>query len=53
MIDTHAHLYDDRIIKNLDTIIQSSQEAGIEKVYMPNLELNTIESMLEVLLLWI
>ena len=48
MIDAHAHLYDNQIAKDLDQVIVASQRAGIKKVYMPNLELNTIEPMLAV-----
>ena len=48
MIDTHAHLYDEKIIGDLPMIITKSQEIGVQAIYMPNLEEGTLASMLAV-----
>ncbi len=47
-IDTHCHLYS-KILKNqIDDVILRSKKNGINKIYMPNIDLKSINPMLEV-----
>ena len=46
LIDTHAHLYLPRFDKDRDEVLARAQEKGIEKIYLPNVDSTTIESML-------
>lgn len=46
MIDTHAHLYDEKFAHDLPDLMEKMALAGVEKVYMPNLNLATIPSMI-------
>lgn len=44
-IDTHAHLYLDQFDEDRTEIISSFMEAGVDKVFLPNIDLSTIPSM--------
>jgi len=46
LIDTHAHLYLPRFDKDRDEVLARALENGIEKIYLPNVDSTTIESML-------
>lgn len=48
MIDTHAHLYLSEFKDDIGEIIGSSKEAGVTKIFMPNIDSNSIESMLNI-----
>ncbi len=41
MIDTHAHLYDEHFLSDLDTHVESIQSAGVSEVWLPNCDLAT------------
>jgi len=43
--DSHTHLYDERLIAD-EAQIQRAIDAGVTKMYMPNCDKNTIDSML-------
>jgi TatD DNase family protein len=45
MIDTHAHLYDAKIISDLSLIMQNAVENGVRTVLMPNVDCETVEKM--------
>ena len=45
-IDTHAHLYDPELVVDIDNIIEKSLLEGVQKVLMPNIDIETIEPML-------
>ncbi len=48
-IDTHTHLYDDRLdARQQDEMIRRAFDAGVEKLYMPNCDRNTIAGMLRI-----
>lgn len=48
-IDTHTHLYDDRLDeKRQDIQIQRAFEAGVSKMYMPNCDQFTIPGMMRI-----
>ena len=46
LIDTHAHLYMDDFIENLDKVIEKAKENNVNKILMPNVDLNSVEPML-------
>jgi TatD DNase family protein len=48
LIDTHAHIYDDKIFEDLENVISRSKEIGIEKILMPNVDSTTVSRMLEI-----
>lgn len=48
MIDTHAHIYTKEFKDDLEDIIIHSKDNGVEKIFMPNIDHDSIELMLEV-----
>jgi len=48
LIDSHAHVYLDQFSPDLDEVIDRAKEAGITAIFMPNIDLSTVEDMLEV-----
>jgi TatD DNase family protein len=53
LIDTHTHLYDDRLdAAAQDEMIQRALDAGVEKLYMPNCDHSTIEGMMRIAHAW-
>lgn len=46
-IDTHAHLYDEQFIEDIDSILFKSLEQGVNKIFMPNCDLSTLQPMLD------
>jgi TatD DNase family protein len=46
MIDTHAHLYDAAFDADREAMLARMQDAGVARVYLPNCDSGTIESML-------
>lgn len=46
MIDTHAHIYAKEFDQDRDDCIKRAKDAGIEQILMPNIDLNSIEAML-------
>lgn len=46
MIDTHAHLYAEEFTKDIDLVIDRALKQGIEKIILPNVNLDTLEPML-------
>ncbi|MEQ6119388.1 TatD family hydrolase [Reichenbachiella sp. MALMAid0571] len=47
LVDTHAHLYSEKFNDDLNDVIKRSQDAGVERIYMPNIDSKSIDSMLE------
>lgn len=47
LIDTHAHIYSTKFDSDRDQVIDEIREAGIERIYMPNVDVETIDRMLE------
>lgn len=45
-IETHAHIYSSKFDSDRDQVIQDIRDAGIERVYMPNVDVQTIDAML-------
>lgn len=48
MIDTHAHLDGEEYTEDLPQVIQRAKEAGITKVFLPAIHLESVESILKV-----
>lgn len=46
-IDTHAHIYDKSLKKDLPEIIAKCRDEGMQQIYMPNVDHATIDAMLE------
>ena len=47
IIDTHAHLYAEEFSSDSDEMIERAIRSGIEKIILPNIDLNSIEQMLQ------
>ena len=47
MIDTHAHLYDDIFMSDIESNINQLLEAGIKEVWLPNCDVETLDSLLK------
>lgn len=48
-VDTHTHLYDDRLNpQKQDEMIRRALDAGIQKLYMPNCDQHTIPGMMRI-----
>jgi TatD DNase family protein len=47
-IDTHAHVYSDDLKKDLDEVLNRAHSAGVNKMFMPNIDHTSIDAMLEV-----
>ena len=48
MIDTHSHLFVEEFSEDLPSVIQRAKEAGVERVFMPNIDDESLEDMLKV-----
>lgn len=47
LIETHAHIYSSKFDTDRDEVIDEIRKAGIERIYMPNVDVETIDRMLE------
>lgn len=45
-IDTHAHIYDDTFLPEIDDILKNAKSIGVDKILMPGIDSSCIESML-------
>lgn len=48
LIDTHAHLYSEKLIVQIDEVMARASASDISHVVLPNIDLESIEPMLEV-----
>lgn len=46
-IDTHVHIYSPKYNDDRDEVIRRTLENGVSKLYMPNIDVESIDSMLE------
>ncbi len=46
MIDTHAHLFDEAFVGDLDEVVSRAAQNGVEKVFLPNIDESTVPAML-------
>ena len=47
MIDSHAHIYASEFDQDRDQVVQRALEQGVEKILMPNIDLDSIQPMLK------
>lgn len=47
LIDTHAHLYNEKFKPDWHDVMHRLQEAGVEHIYLPNIDHTSIDDMLE------
>lgn len=47
LIDTHAHIYSTKFDSDRDAVIEEIRVAGISRVFMPNVDVDTIDRMLD------
>lgn len=47
LIDTHAHIYSTKFDADRDQIIEEIKAAGVSRIYMPNVDVDTIDRMLD------
>lgn len=47
LIDTHAHIYSTKFDSDRDQVIEEIKAAGVTRIYMPNVDVETIERMLD------
>jgi TatD DNase family protein len=48
MIETHAHIYDSQYDVDLNDMLNRAWNSGIEEIWMPNCDANTVNRMLEI-----
>lgn len=46
MIETHAHIYDEQYAEDITPMLERAQLAGIEEIWMPNCNHETIDGMM-------
>lgn len=46
-VDSHAHIYSKKYDNDRDEVIASCLEKGVKKIYMPNIDVESIDAMLE------
>lgn len=46
-VDTHAHLYSSKFDSDREEVVQHCLENGVNKIFMPNVDVATIDPMLE------
>jgi TatD DNase family protein len=48
LVDTHAHVYVKEFDVDRQSVLQSASDSGLGKIYMPNIDADSIDPMLEV-----
>ncbi|MDG1477005.1 MAG: TatD family hydrolase [Vicingaceae bacterium] len=46
LTDTHTHLYSEQFNEDIDVVVQNCIEKGIERLFLPNIDSTSIESMM-------
>ncbi len=46
-IDSHAHIYNEQFKDQLDQTVEAALASGVGKIYMPNVNIDSIDAMLE------
>lgn len=47
LIDTHAHLYLKQFDEDRSAVLSNAKKAGVEKIFLPNIDVKSIASMLD------
>lgn len=42
IIDTHTHIYDEQFDDDIESVIQRAQNAGVEKILLPNIDVESL-----------
>ncbi|MFH6984309.1 TatD family hydrolase [Marinoscillum luteum] len=50
LVDSHAHIYTKEFKADIEEVISRAREAGVDRIYMPNIDHESIEDMLELAL---
>ena len=45
LIDTHSHLFLEEFSDDLPQVMERARQAGVSRIYMPNIDSTTIEPM--------
>ena len=53
LIDTHSHLYDEAFDADREAVLERARTAGIGKIFLPNINADTLQSMLHALNLYL
>lgn len=48
LIDSHAHIYSEEFKADLPSVIDQAKEVGVSKIFMPNIDHESIDSMMQV-----
>ncbi|MEP1097483.1 MAG: TatD family hydrolase [Cyclobacteriaceae bacterium] len=48
LIDTHAHIFLEEFKNDVDEVIQRAIDAGVEKILLPNIDVDSIDDLLEI-----
>ena len=43
LVDTHAHLYDDQFVDDIERVIERAKEVGIETILLPNIDEESVK----------
>ena len=46
IVDTHSHLFTEEFSDDLSEVIERARQAGVSRIYMPNIDASTIESLM-------
>ncbi|MFN8844852.1 MAG: TatD family hydrolase [Chryseotalea sp.] len=44
MIDTHAHIYLEEFVKDVESVIQTAQTVGVTQILLPNIDVTSIDA---------
>lgn len=47
LIETHAHIYSEKFKEDIDATIDRAKEVGIGKIFMPNIDSESIDAMMD------
>ena len=46
IVDTHSHLFTEEFVDDLPEVIARARQAGVSRIYMPNIDASTIEPLM-------
>ena len=52
LIDTHTHLYSSQFNDDLSDVVDRALSCGVEKMFLPNIDVDSVESMLDLCARW-
>lgn len=48
LTDTHSHIYSDAFVEDREEMIERAFDAGVQRIYMPNIDSSSVQSMKQV-----